>query len=100
MHPWVEEFHETFVIAYVISAGADNLVEIPTSQNRRRRWGPVEYSELLSLSIQPGMTQQKLADLYGVTRSFIGKQLKKARRMQVVPNFKFSNPFHKSSGQK
>lgn len=100
MHPWVEEFHETFVSAYVISAGADNLVEIPSSQNKRRRWGQREYAELISLSIQPGMTQQKLADLYGVSRSFIGKQLKKARRMQVVSNFNFSNPFNKSSGQK
>ncbi|CAM8647826.1 hypothetical protein MCEGEM3_02721 [Oxalobacteraceae bacterium] len=100
MHPWVEEFHETFVSAYVISVGADKLVEIPTSQKKRRRWDHREYSDLLSLSIQPGMTQQKLADLYGVSRSFIGEQLKKARRMQVVPNFKFSNPFQKSSGQK
>jgi hypothetical protein len=100
MHPWVEEFHETFVSAYVISAGADKLVEIPYSQNRRRRWGPIEYSELLSLSIQPGMKQQKLADLYGVTRSFIGKQLRKARQVKVVPDFQFSNPFNKSRGQK
>ena len=100
MHPWVKEFHETFVSAYVISAGADKLVEIPDLQNRRRRWGTTECSELLSLSIQPGMTQQKLADLYGVTRSFIGKQLKKASQVKVVPGFQFSNPFNKSRGQK
>ena len=47
MHPWVEELHETFVSAYVISAGADNLVEIPSSQNKRRRWDHRAYAELL-----------------------------------------------------
>jgi hypothetical protein len=78
MHPWVAEFHEMFVSAYVISPVADNSGEIPPSQKKRRRWGNSEYSELLSLSIQPGMTQQKLADHYVISRQRISKLLKKA----------------------
>jgi hypothetical protein len=100
MHPWVEEFHETFVSAYVISAGADNLVEIPTSQNKRRRWGYREYSELLSLSVQPGMTQQKLADIYGMSRQYISKLLKDASSPGPARQAAWDNPLKRSQKKK
>lgn len=100
MHPWVEEFHEMYVSAYVISLVADNSGEIPPLQKKRRRWDHSEYSKLLSLSIQPGMTQQKLADIYGVTRQYISKLLKKARGLHARPRDLHTDPFNISCRKK
>jgi hypothetical protein len=100
MHPWVEEFHEMFVSAYVISPVADNSGEIPPSQKKRLRWDHREYSDLLSLSIQPGMTQQKLADLYGVSRSFIGRCLKIARSLGAPRQARWDNALKRPQTKK
>ncbi len=100
MHPWVEEFHETFVSSYVISPVADNSGEITPSQKKRRRWGHTEYSALLSLSIQPGMTQQRLANLYGVSRSFIGRLLKSARSLGAPRHASWDNALKRPQTKK
>jgi hypothetical protein len=95
MHPWVEEFNEAFVSAYVISPGMDNSGDIPTSQKKRRSWGDRELNELWQQYIQPDMTQQKLGNAYGVSRQLIGKLLKKAKPLKVGPSSAFTDSFKK-----
>ena len=95
MHPWVEEFHETFVSAYAISLVTDDSDGIPTWQKKRRRWDDRELSELRQLYNQPGMTQQKIADHLGVTRSYVGQLLEKERGLRAPKQADWNNPFKK-----
>jgi hypothetical protein len=49
-----------------------------TASSKRRKWTDDELRSLWQKSIVPGMTTQKLADEYGISRQGIEKQIDKA----------------------
>ena len=100
MHPWVEEFNEALVSAYVISPGMDNSGEIPASQKKRRSWGHRELIELRQQYNQTGATQRTLADHHGVSRQFIVQLLVRERGLGAPRQGAWDNPIKRLKKKK
>ena len=68
------------------------------SPRPKHRWDEHELRRLWDKSLEPGMTQEKLAEHYGVSRQQIGKMLKKAEANLKFGTNKSSQswPFHRS----
>jgi hypothetical protein len=100
IHPWVEEFHEVFVSAYVIDAGKGDSGNGPMPKKRRQRWSDPELRELENRRNQSGRSHKQLANLYGISRQRIGSLLKRARGLRAPKQADWNNPFKRLQTKK
>jgi len=76
-------------MASVMPPGTEISVSPAATPNDKKKhtnkWGERELRQLLEMSNEPGMTHQKLADVYGVTRQLIGRKLQTAKPKKARP---------------
>lgn len=94
IHPWVKNCKEEIDKKFTDRSKAGAADGSQQVHKGRRRWGKSELLELYELSILPGMTHQKLADIYGVRRQYISTLLNKARELHARPRDSHADPFN------
>lgn len=81
---------------------APAVVLLPDEQSAKTRnvWDPYALRRLLDESKEPGMTQEKLGEKYGVTRQRIGALLNEAKELVKPQKQTAFSAFARSNGKK